>query len=606
MKRKLKLGLAILSSSLLVSSCSKITATLTNGDDPLVLNNDGTAVEVEQNTINKIFNAIKTGDSYASSVSSMLQEAISNAYIGTYKVNKDGNVYIEELGENPSNDAVLEFVKEHKFYRNWTSTYTSVIYEDNYSDANVEDYKARIDAYIDLVQKEVVKSLYEEAVVTTYMKNNKFYESLYAKSVYNKMYSIYDSNGQKIDASLLYENPDYKNGENAEKFEEAGFTFGTLITRDYDPEKDYKAIIEGDTQLLHLYHYVDYINDTIMPEIASDLLTTSYIFEKQYQSIGRTQSRHLNFVKITDSDANKAEQMMTEFVDNYLQYETESNVNYDSLIEAWIGNHISLNTNESSLDPETKEQAKELADTVYGEETTKIDSEFISYIDGKTGEDYPYYEGSLYGEIIKDYSHITNNPITNDASIYSSFTTIDSLPYTPSQGLEEKIKALSTTSYVTNEWGTSSSFDLGNTDIVTNLFSYGLSSEFVTAKDSDTTFAVDGYYLKQFTVGGPAFLKKTSYSNPIDSIIWSNDSDYYIIEIVDQVSLSTLALSNDASDTERETIEDYAREIGYSVASNGTYTNNAVVYYLEQSNINYYDQDVYDYFEDAYPELFED
>jgi len=610
MKNKLRLGLVILSTGVLVSSCSKVSAQLKNGDDPIVVDNNNNKVEVEQNTINKIFNSIKTEDTYTTSVQELLIEGLSNAYIGTYKVNSQGNVYIEELGENASDTKILEFVKDHKFYWNWVSTSTSVQYEEEFNESNLNDYKERINAYIELVQKEIVKTIYNEAVVSTYMKNNKFYESLYAKSLYDKMYKIYDANGSKIDVNLLYENPDYKSGENELKFKEAGFTFGKLITRVYDPEKDYKMIIEGEEEgeepLLHLYHYVDYINNSIIPDITSDLLTTSYIFEKQYQSIGRTQSRHLNFVKIADSEANKAEQMLTEYVDKYLQYETESNVNYDSLIEAWIGNHNSINDPEDeTLDLEIKEEAKKLADAVYGEEITKIDSEFISYIDGKAGEDYPYYDGSLYGDIIKDYSHLTNNPITNDTSLYSSFTSIGDLPFTPEDGLNEKIEELSTTSYVTNKWGNSGTFDLGDTNIVTNLFSYGLASEFVTAKDSDTTFAVDGYYLKQFSVGGPTFLKKTSYSNPIDSIIWNNDSDYYIIEVVDQVSLSTLALSSDASDEERKTIENYARQIGYTIAQDGTYTSNAVLYYLEQSNINYYDQDVYDYFEETYPDLFE-
>ena len=606
MKRKAKIGLVVLSATLLVTSCSKVSANLSNPDDPIVVDQSGATIEVENNTINTIFNTIKNGDSYASSVSDMLSEAIANAYIGTYKVNRDGNVYIEELGENPSDSQILEFVQNHKFYWNWESTSNSVQYEEETSSANISDYKNRINNYIELVQKEIVKTIYDEAVVATYQKNNRFYESLYAKSIYEKMYKIYDANGQTIDPSLLYSTPDYKNGENRSEFESAGFTFGKLVTRDYNPDEDYRAIIEGDTQLLHLYHYVDYINNSIIPDIMSKLLTQSYIFERQYQSIGRTQARHLNFIKLTNNSSNKAEQMMTEFVDRFLSKETESNVDFTPLIEAWIGDHNQLNSDESTLDPETKAQAKELADAVFGEEQTTLDSEYQTYIDGKTGADYPHYQGSLYGDIIDDYSYLTNNPYTNDTSLYDGFVEIDGIPYTPEEGLNSKIENLSTTSYITNAWGDSGSFDVGSTDIVNNLFSYGLSSEFTTAKNANTNFAMDGYFLKQFTVGGPTFLKKIPYSNPIDSVIWNNESDYYIIEVVDQVSLSSLAIGPETTSEEKAQIEDYAREIGYIVASDTTYTNNALVYYLEQSNINYYDQDVYDYFETTYPELFEE
>ena len=53
-------------------------------------------------------------------------------------------------------------------------------------------------------------------------------------------------------------------------------------------------------------------------------------------------------------------------------------------------------------------------------------------------------------------------------------------------------------------------------------------------------------------------------------------------------------------------IETNAREAAYTLASGSTYTTNAMIYYLEQCNINYHDQDVYDYFVSTYPRLFED
>ena len=46
--------------------------------------------------------------------------------------------------------------------------------------------------------------------------------------------------------------------------------------------------------------------------------------------------------------------------------------------------------------------------------------------------------------------------------------------------------------------------------------------------------------------------------------------------------------------------------MGYTLASGSTYTSNAVTYFLKKSNINYYDQSVYDYFKSTYPSLFDD
>ncbi len=602
--KKGKIALLALSSALLLSGCGKVSAELSNPDDPIVVKDDGTTVEVDNNTIKYIFDQIKNGDNYTTSVRDILTEAIAKAYVGDYRVDDNGQVYIEGL-DLENDQSVFDFVSNHKFYWNWVSTGSRVEYEEEVSMSNVEEYRERIASYINLVQKEIVKSLYDEAVVAAYMKNNKFYEVLYAKSIYEQMFTVYNENGTSVQPEILYETPDFKNESNRETFENAGFTFGTLVTRDYDPESDYQAIISGDTQLLHLYHYVDYINVQIMPDIISNLLTQSYIYERQYQSIGRTQARKVNFVRIQDNDKNNAEELVRLFIEEYVSQQNEKEIDYTALIEAWNGDYNELNSENSSLDNETKELASSLAEDVFGTPSNVIESEFASYIDGKTGDDYLYYDGSLYGDLINDYSYLTNNPNTNDSTLYEEFTSLDGVSYSPEEGLAERTKALKIDDYVTNEWGTSSDFNLGDTNIVTQLFSYGLATEFETATDPDTPYIVDGYYLKQFVKGGPTFLKKRTYTNEFDSVLWSYEDSYYVIEVVDQVSLDTLALSADATSEERSAIENYAREIGYTVASDGTYTQNALLYYLEQSNINYYDQDVYDYFESEFPDLFD-
>ncbi len=599
--KKAKTALLLLSAALLVTGCSKVSAELKNPDDPIVVNKDGAAVEVENNEIKQIFDSIKNGDNYASSIKDMLSESIAKAYVGDYKVDKDGKVYIDGLDLN-SNSSIMEFVKAHKFYWNWESTSTSVTYEEEPSEANVSDYKARLEAYIELVQKEIVKTLYNQAVVVTYMNNNRFYESLYARHVYEMLYTVYAEDGTSVAPEILYMEPTYKNPEDEiaapdnVDIRNAGFTTGKLVTREYNPAKDYKAIIEGETQLLHLYHYVDYINVALIPDILSNLLTESYIFERQYQSIGRTQARKLNFISVTDTTMKMAQPLMRNYINTTLRNVKDRDVDFSTLINAW------------EADPEVLKEdsaAKELATATYGTESTKINSGFYSYIDGRKGEDLPYYNGSLYGDIVKNYSELSNNPTSNDSTLYTSFTTIDGTPYEPQEGFDIQVENLSTSKYVTNDWGTSSSFDLGGTEMITNLFSYGLATEFERATSPDINYTVDGYYVKQFQVGGPVFLKNNTYTSDVDSILWNNEDKYYIVEIVDQVSLDTLALSSDATAEEKESVENYAREIGYTVASGTTYTNNALLYYLEQSNINYYDEDVKEYFESEFPDLFE-
>ncbi len=600
--KKSKSLLAVIALSLSLTACNAASVKLKNPDEALVVDNSGAKVEVEQNTIKKIFDSIKLGSSFSSDVSSILIEELAKAYVGEFQYNSKGELEIKGLDLN-SSSSVMEFVKSHKFYWNWKSTGVSVVYEDAPSESNLEDYKARIKTYLSLVEKQVVTSLFNQANVSDYKKNNKFYEVLFARNVYSSLYPIYLSNGKTIPAATLYHVPDYKNETNRNISEENDLTFGLLIDASYDVENDYTKIISGDTPMLHLYHYVDYINETILPTIIQNLMTQSYIYDKQYQSIGRTQSRKLNFIKLEDSSTTHAEEMLKTYVQNYLSKETESNVDFTPVVEAWYGIHDDL----KNPSTETLKIAKELAETTFGEEKTNIDSKYSTYIDGKKGEDYPYYDGSVYGDIIKSYSKLTNNPSTNDSTTYATFTSFDSITVDPQTGLKYRVDNIRTNNYVTNKLGGSDTFSaISDSTMKNKLFSYGLSTEFENAKNPEITFKVDGSYLKQFQVNGPTFLKKTTYKNEVDSVVWKIDSNYFIVEVVDQISPDILASGSDATKEEMKEIEKSAIDMGYTLASGSTYTSNAVIYFLKNSNINYYDQTVYDYFKSTYPSLFED
>ncbi len=600
--KKNKSLLAVVALALSLTACNSASVKLKNPNDPIVVDNSGVKVNVEQNTIKKIFDSIKLSSSFSSDISAMLIEELAKSYIGEYEFNSKGELEIKGL-DLTSSSSVMEFVKSHKFYWNWKSTGVSVVYEDSPSEANLNDYVARIKTYLKLVEKQVVKSLFEKANVSDYKKNNKFYEVLFARNIYSSLYPVYAKDGSAISATTLYHVPDYKNETNKSISEDNGFTFGLLIDATYDVENDYTKIISGETPMLHLYHYVDYINETILPTIIQNLMTQSYIYDKQYQSIGRTQSRKLNFIKLTDSSTTHAEEMLKTYVQEYLSKETESNVDFTPVVEAWYGIHDEL----SNPSTETLKIAKELAETTFGVEKTIIDSKYSTYINGKKGEDYPYYDGSVYGDIIKNFSKLTNNPSTNDSSTYSSFTSFDSITVDPETGLKYQVANIKTNSYVTNKLGGSDSFsDITDSTMKNKLFSYGLSTEFENAKNESITFKVDGSYLKQFQVNGPTFLKKTTYKNEFDSVVWKVDSNYYIVEVVDQISPDILASGSDATKEEMKDIESSAIDMGYTLASGSTYTSNAIVYFLKNSNINYYDQTVYDYFKTTYPSLFED
>ena len=101
-------------------------------------------------------------------------------------------------------------------------------------------------------------------------------------------------------------------------------------------------------------------------------------------------------------------------------------------------------------------------------------------------------------------------------------------------------------------------------------------------------------------------LRKDTYSNLNESVLWEESGSYYVVEVEDIITPDSTAITENLTAEQKVKIETNAREAAYTLASGSTYTTNAMIYYLEQCNINYHDQDVYDYFVSTYPRLFED
>ena len=61
-----------------------------------------------------------------------------------------------------------------------------------------------------------------------------------------------------------------------------------------------------------------------------------------------------------------------------------------------------------------------------------------------------------------------------------------------------------------------------------------------------------------------------------------------------------------ASAEELDKLEEYINEIVQLVANNDTYKTLSKKHWIEEMNLKYHDQVVYDYFKSNFPELFED
>lgn len=637
-KRSLLLTLAC--STLLLTSCNKITATLPNGDDKLT----NATIEIDHNTLDRIYKTIKGGDNYASNVNDILTQAIAKTVLGEYKFIPDqetGYKIILEGYDDEDEATKTQFIESHPAYKNWESSSFKLKLSDG--TPTKEEFERRINIIKDLIEEKVVSTLWSEANATAYKRNNRFYEVLYARNLDEKLYSVTKLNGDAIEKEIIGEAPNYTihyTSETTEDFDgfkeitalQGGyFTQGALIDATYDinyrvEEEDGKnEVIDGFERIisvLHVGYYTDYINSSIMPTIMKNLLVEQYILEESYNSIGGTNSRKVNYITIANNADKDGDKFFKNFVDTYFTGNNEENLKlsttekFSIASSAWKG---------IPSDIESDEKIKTLATSVFGEATNKNPSEGLdghkennsatepedSYIQKYKTKKINYYENTPYADLIEEYSTITNDISTNNSTNYDKFTTIDNNSYEPIVGLSIQEDSLKVTDYTTYGWQTTDSSSLPE-DIKNVLFSYGFINEWNAAQsETDSTKKFLGTYLHEIGNTGKYLLKTAKYNDSVDSVLWQNSESYYLVEIEDIITATSTQIYGDDSGSElhqtqeeKFEIEEKSRDIAYTLASGSTFTTNAMIFYLEQCNINYHDQDVYDYFVTTYPRLF--
>ena len=630
MKKKALL-LTLATSTLLLSSCGKISAEFPNENDPLT----NSTIELDHNTLKVIYDSIKNSDNYESDVSSILTAAIAKEVIGDFSLVADEtNGYrivlieydVKEDGTATTDAEKTAFIESHPAYNNWeVSGYRLTLSEEA---PTKEQFEERLKSIRNIIESQIITSIWNEANASDYKRNNRFYEVLFARHVYEQLYTVDIPASELSNTTLeevLYKNPTYTDhyneGENGafygfndtvEDFH--GLTNGVLIDGTYDTTtEDGREKIK---EVLHINYYLDYINNTILPGIIENLLVEQYIFEQQYTAIGNTQSRKVNYISITDNSEKDANAFLSSFIRDYIISTNETNQKlsteekFDIVSTAWKGIDFEIAQNAS---------AKAMADARFGASTTEnpsygldghngansYESYYATYDSTEANEKYfKYYENTEFADLVEQYSTLTNDPDTNNATNYETFTTIDSHNYDPVVGFTIKTDELIVKDFTTSGWQTRDASSLPDA-IKNKLYSFSFVNEWNSTRETNDPFV--GTYIYQDPVTQKSYLRKDSFSSTIDSLLWNDGDNYYIVEIEDIVTPSLVSITNDGEQSQKEKVdrENKARTIGYSLASSDTYTTNAITYYLEQCNINYHDQDVYDYFNTTYPDLFE-
>lgn len=553
--------------------------------DQTLINNSNVA----HNSVEWLYDTLHDETTTAEGVRDAMFKILAEGLFGEFKVNTNGNVVI--TGYDDANDAEkLTFVKSHKAYWDQALKENSSKYEYKEPTSLTDTIKARVDLFKSIVKKQIVISLFTKANVDTNKKRNYFYEIKFARGLSSELYEI---NG----ISNVYD-PAYDG-------ESSTFTNKVLIDNSISIE-NIDSIIGSDNNLnkpvLHLGLYSDYCNKALLPTIIQNLLVEQYIYDNQYTAISRTQTRKIRYVSVSTENKNvsDARRLLTSFVNNNIKNaDKATDIDYDLLANAWNGVYDDLYPN-----GQKSAAAKLLEDSGFTIGTPTKDGVKISmFADGKKVSEHPYFTNTKYGDLIESLAKITLNPNTTDSTTEATFTSSGS--YSISTGLDIQTNNIRVTDYTTTEWGNKDSgFSSLPSGVKTKLFDYTVMTDFNSPSN-----ITENSYIKE--INGHYFLKRdvSQSDEATDSIVIKDSNSFYIVEILEAPSQAKLTIGGEnaydntiGSNLKQETI---ARTIGYNIASGTTYKTTAFTHYLEDCEIIYHDQSIYDYFKTTYADLFD-
>ena len=564
--RNKKLFIFAALAGVVLTGCSEIKAHPGDYDDPILNNEDGTKVDVVNNIASVVYDALDDAGTTNEQVLKTLKIALAESIFGTPEE-------LEAAHTGGASSDTFKTLKESHAY------YTEDI-EETLSDADKNTYSFwRLEQLLAEVKDRILDAFYGLIIGGDYSDDSLFSEEKFANFIRSELYEVVDPATEQF-PTTFYED--------------------VLIT----PSKTYETIA---TWGIHIDYYEDYIRRVIVPDIYVDLLAEQYLFDENYSSLGRSYARKVNYIAITSNDefANAAPYLMLNFIEqNILADEaTAETANLEILANAWRGYE------EDYLEGgnETELLNLSLGAGSFQSKTTRAEHGSISY-----------YSGTQYGNILDDYDLIyENDPQKNDQTVESDFT--NSYAYTIEKGLELKTRTMRTTDYTTDGWFIQNGgLSTLPSWIRTRLFNIGVANaidDITDEKDTSVEEAdrvtsnfvrkINGYYylLPQTT---------QSASEDADFLLYDNDSKtYYIIQIEEAVSSSKLNRNSQNNYTNihndhGEYMEEVARNIAETMAEGGSYDDQAILFYFENMDLQYYDEDLYDYFVETFPDLFED
>ena len=618
-------AIALLSAFALTACDDDIIAKPTGYDDNSPVVNLPSGTEVYNNTFTDIYDSIRSG-TLASDVLDELLYQYSVSVFGNYNKVTAAKISNNQFGEITLKQAVNSlagnkadadaFIKAHSAYwtKNKAGHRVNDAFEEVADDAapSPSEY-ARLENKWETIEKRIAEKMYASISGGSYSERNVFEEERFLRSL---AVSI-ENNVRSLSGATLFKG------------------VLTSAVEDYDVFKVKSKDIDGnENYILHRENYqsnaglaeaeekdqdATYVEDKLIPDIYRQLLVEQYILDESYDTLGRTSARHISVLSISKngSYSKGAVNLMNTFVNNVI---FDNDRTYDITLDdfkvvsnAWIGTFMDdANYNAASTDG--KKTAWDLMNAAvpeYLQDST----------DSASGK---YFQGTAFGEMMEEMEKINDNPnLSENESTYTG-----SNAYTVEVGKEIKKRELNLKDYTSTGWyvksvGVSSLPDSLKNQLfdinVANALSGGDCVEYsydATNGWGTNELKEDGSIKTDLInvvgkVKGQYFLRNTTRikGNPVENdLLFESDGTYYVVLVEDAIRSKNLDKKNyvNASAEELDKLEEYINEIVQLVANNDTYKTLSKKHWIEEMNLKYHDQVVYDYFKSNFPELFED
>lgn len=629
---KILCGLLALSAGFVLASCDTVNALPKTYSDPIVERLGEGEYTLTDNEMGKLWENIVSGK--AQYIHDEVIHTIAKDQFGQYFSEPDV-VGIYDI-EDTDDVAIKAFIEKHPavFAKEGDAKLAGE------ADVYETVRKPRFLAFKKDINKRLAEKLYSEITSGSYnYKDGRFSELKLALAHYWSGYDIKEISFDPV-TKLPVDDSSWK-----KLYITAGIA------------KDDLEVLED--KVIHVERYKDYLEKKVLPDIYSEKLIEEYILQNKYSTLGRAYARDVSYVKLSYDDSNKdfAKRLLRYYGENIINTGTypasDKESGMEQVANTWRGlKDLSFDVNGNLTGFDYGDNYTDQVVSTKYVKTNIIDKFGFTAAEltilansldtaAKKAEEavileQNYIKESKLGALLERYgkacravidSSLHQNVDEKDESELNTFTGTNA--HSRVKGIKDELSKLVLEDYTADEWGLKNGgfSDLPST-VRDRLFNINVANAVdgedftgTNAKYAENSAATMGSYATSGKYSYVRYIYNHYYLNKANaqryeddkfSYIFDEDNAYTIVNIKDAANSTKLNVDNDGGYyTIKRGQAGYqyfteltAREIAKLLGTKESYKSDAYQHYLEKYNLAFSDQEIYDYFVSAYPDLY--